>query len=196
MPIPNKGWVLHVVRQAQQKRAGQSYQRTVSRYQVYRDGVAAPGLSGWFAERQGPGDNKESGDTHDRRIEAKTYRLATHKGGRTDKNGVTLYITHGYSTDPSNRANLRPSIKLLDTGSRGGVLFHPGSGWLWSIGCFNPGADLSAADGNLAWLDSRKRVIALIDDMKAYLGARFPASNNVRIPDAWMVIEGEPPAVP
>jgi hypothetical protein len=150
-----------------------------------------------MGERQGPGDNAASGTTNKRRIEAGTYELHTHKGSKVAGTPPrTVFVTHGYSGDPANRANLRPSVKLLPTNKRGGILFHPASGWLWSEGCLNVGADLSTPAMNFAWKDSRSRVIALIDDMKKYLGARFPTGDNVRIPDAMIVIEGEPAAAP
>jgi hypothetical protein len=39
---------------------------------------------------------------------------------------------------------------------------------------------------------SRKRVIALIEDMKRFLGTDFPGRNGKRIPKAFVVIDGEP----
>ncbi len=196
MPVPQNGWVLHLRRIEQQKRNGLSYQRTVGRYKVFHDGMEVSGLSGWFAERNGPGDNTLSGNQHDRRIREGRYRLSTHKGGMVAGNPPkSVYVTHGYSTVPNHKTNLRPSFRLLDTGQRAGILAHPGSGWLWSVGCFNPAADLSTASSNIGWLDSRSRMIALIDDMRAYLGAQFPSQNNVEIPRALMVIEGEPSSV-
>ena len=35
-------------------------------------------------------------------------------------------------------------------------------------------------------------VIAIIDDLKSYLGDQFPKSNNVDIPNAFAIVEGEP----
>jgi hypothetical protein len=43
--------------------------------------------------------------------------------------------------------------------------------------------------------DSQQRTVALIEAMKEKLGSNFPSSNNVRIPNAWIVIAGEPPAI-
>jgi cell division protein FtsW (lipid II flippase) len=42
------------------------------------------------------------------------------------------------------------------------------------------------------FVDSRTRVIAIIDDMKTFLGASFPKKNGRPIPNAFLVIDGEP----
>jgi hypothetical protein len=41
-------------------------------------------------------------------------------------------------------------------------------------------------------VDSRKRVIAIINDMKTFLGSSFPNSNGKSIPKASLTIDGEP----
>jgi len=48
---------------------------------------------------------------------------------------------------------------------------------------------LATATDDINFVDSRKRVIAIIDDMKAFLGASFPGSNGVKIPNATIVIK-------
>jgi hypothetical protein len=39
---------------------------------------------------------------------------------------------------------------------------------------------------------SRKRVLAIINDLKAFAGDSFPTKNGKRIPKAFVVIDGEP----
>jgi len=187
MPISGSGWEILIKRKSQHKRANKTYARTVSTYQVFHDGQPVNGLSGMIAERQGKGDNGPKGVSEHRRIEAGTYEIATHDGASNDK-----YKTIGYSKDSSLAALPRPCFRFLDTGSRSGILLHPGSGYLYSIGCFNPGTTLNSADDNLQWGDSRTRVIALLDDMKSFLGSAFPKGNNQKIPRAKAVVEGEP----
>jgi hypothetical protein len=41
-------------------------------------------------------------------------------------------------------------------------------------------------------LDSRKRVIAIINDVKTFLGNSFPNSNGQSIPKASLTIDGGP----
>lgn len=187
LPISGNGWEILITRKKQHKRANKSYARTVGDYQVFHNGTKVAALSGMLAERQGPGDNTQSGVTNHRRIAAGTYELSTHDGASNNK-----YKTIGYSTDPGLAALPRPCFRFLGTGARSGILLHPGAGYLYSIGCFNPGTTLDSADDNLKWGDSRTRVIALLDDMKQFLGNQFPTSNNQKIPNAHAVVEGEP----
>ena len=187
MPITGSGWELLIERTRQHKRASQSYARTVGTYQVFHNGDPVAGLSGMLAERQGPGDNSQTGVDEHRRIAAGTYELSTHDGSSNDR-----YKTIGYSQETSLSALPRPCFRFLGTGSRTGILLHPGAGYLYSIGCFNPGTTLNAAGDNLQWGDSRRRVIALLDDMKLFLGNQFPTANNRRIPNARAIVEGEP----
>jgi hypothetical protein len=185
-------WELRIKRLRQEKRKKQAFARTISAYQVFHDNEPVAGLSGFFVERQGPGDNKKSGDTHDRRIEAKTYPLSTHSGAKDKKTGIVKYKTIGYAKTDGIGDLPRASIRFLDTGAREGILIHSGNGYIWSVGCFNPGKDLKNADSNLKFAESREMVIALIDDMKKFLGDKFPTANNKPIPGAVAIIEGEP----
>ena len=71
-------------------------------------------------------------------------------------------------------------------------MIHPGRGFLSSVGCINPAKSLGSKDTDIDFQDSRSRTIALIDDLKAFLGAKFPSKNGKPIPNAFVVIEGEP----
>jgi hypothetical protein len=66
--------------------------------------------------------------------------------------------------------------------------------FLSSIGCINPCASLPNANEIIEYEGSRERVIAIIEDLKAFLGADFPKKNGKKIPRAFVVIDGEPAA--
>jgi hypothetical protein len=62
-----------------------------------------------------------------------------------------------------------------------------------SIGCINlTGRALQRGVDDIEFFDSRQRVVGLIQSMKAHLGNQFPSSNNVRIPNAALILRGEP----
>ncbi len=189
--VVQPGFVIRLQRTHCERGRGQSYDRTVSQYQVYFNGQPLPELSGVAYERQGPGDNNPTGVQAHRRIKADTYALATHKGTSTNDAGVTLYQTLGFTDSTVPFAAPRPSVRLLNTGARSGILFHPGSNYLSSIGCINLSRALDPL-GAIEWRDSRKHVIDIIGTMKARLEERFPAHNNQAIPNAFMIIQGEP----
>jgi hypothetical protein len=182
MPRSNVGWELHIIRKSTQKRVPDGKVRTIGTYQVYHDGVAVPGLSGVTAESRGPGDNSVA--QNGRRVEAKTYPLWTQDG--------TKYDTIGYVQNESTSAKPKPGIELKKTGARSEILIHPGIGFLASIGCINLATNLPHAGEPISYKGSRRRVIALIEDMKAFLGAGFPTMNSKPIPNANVVIDGEP----
>ena len=183
MPITGSGWELHIQRQATQRRASDGKVRTVGVYQVYHDGQAVAGLSGTTAESRGPGDNSMA--ENGKRVEAGRYPLWTQDG--------TKYDTIGYVQNESVSAKPKPGIELMETNKRKEILIHPGvNGFLSSIGCINLCTRLPDASEIINYPGSRKRVIALIDDMAQYLGARFPSQNSRRIPDTCVVIDGEP----
>ena len=69
------------------------------------------------------------------------------------------------------------------------------NGFLSSIGCINLCTRLPNAAEIIDYPGSRRRVIAIIEDMKAWLGKRVPIGNGRRIPDAWAVIDGEPQVI-
>ena len=183
MTISGQGWELHIVRQSVQERShGKQRQRTIGTYQVFHNGEAVPELSGVTAESPGPGDNSKA--ENGKRVEAGTYPLWTQDG--------TKYDTIGYNQSESPDAKPKPGIELKDTGARTEILIHPGQGFLASVGCINLATDLPKAAEPISYAGSRRRVIALIEDMKDFLGGSFPTQNSKKIPNATVVIEGEP----
>ena len=144
------------------------------------DGVATP-LSGTTAESRGPSQNaKPATKGNPSRIVAKKYPLAT--------SGGPEYMTHGYRQDLSI-AKPMPGIELLDTGNRTAILVHPGkNAFLSSIGCINLCTRLPDADELISYAGSRRRVIALIEDMKTFLG-NVPPSGDKPIPGASITID-------
>ncbi|MGJ7514707.1 hypothetical protein ACSFE6_10270 [Pseudomonas baetica] len=184
MPITGTGWEMHIIRQSEQRRSSDGKRRTVGTYQVFHDGQkqTGPGLSGMVAETRGPGDNSMPGNN--RRVEVGRYPLATQDGVK--------YVTFGYKDSNSVSAKPRPGIELKETESRSEILIHPGIGFLSSIGCINPCTSLPDADEMIDFAPSRRRVIAIIEDLKGFLGTDFPSKNGKKIPKAFVVIEGEP----
>ncbi|WP_206542710.1 hypothetical protein, partial [Sphingomonas endophytica] len=77
----------------------------------------------------------------------------------------------------------RPGIELIGTGKRTEILIHPAVGFLSSEGCIHPCNNLPNASSKIDFIDSRKRVIDLIEDLKKYCGAKFPKLDGHRIPD-------------
>ena len=144
--------------------------RTVGDYSAFFRGQKVPGLEGMVFEAHGPGDNTATGTAHHRRLEARIYPLGTHSSAGL----FPKYATHGYTGSTIAGAQARPSIRLDNTGYRAGVLFHPGMGFLWSIGCLNFSKPLSGPDKDIDYTDSRARVIAVIEDMKARTRRRIP----------------------
>ena len=184
MPIEKTGWEFHIVRSSEQRRATDGKRRTVGTYQVFHDGVkqTGAGLSGTVAETRGPGANRPA--PNNRRIEPGRYRLFTQNGRK--------YVTLNFSTSESKTAKPKPGLELKNTGMRSEILIHPGQGFLASVGCINPCTKLPRATELIDYLPSRKRVIAIINDLKAFAGASFPGTNGKRIPNAFVVVDGEP----
>ena len=180
MPIQKTGWELLITRLREDSRNGK--RRTVGRYQVYHEGTPVDGLSGMCAETRGRGDNSKSGNN--RRIEAGGYPLRTQDGAK--------YVTIGYKESTSATVTPRPGLDVGNTDHRIGILIHPGRGFLSSVGCINPAKSLEGPKADIDFVDSRKRMIALINDMKLFLGDAFPKSNGRPIPRASLVIDGEP----
>ncbi|HEX8164638.1 MAG TPA: hypothetical protein VF601_02495 [Beijerinckiaceae bacterium] len=183
-------WELRISRIRQEKRRDKPFPRTISRYQVFHDNEAVDHLSGFFVERQGPGDNSRTGTNEHRRIEAGRYPISTHES--PIRHGVIKYKAIGYTNSNRVGATPRVCIGLDDTGHRRGILIHPGQGYIWSVGCLNPGKVLNSPADNLKYAEGREMVIALIEDLAAYLGDAFPRRNNRRIPYASVIITGEP----
>ena len=178
MPIAGSGWEILISRLEVQRRGDR--RRTIGTYQVFHDGGPVAALSGVTAESPGPGSN----EIKKRRIEPGRYALATQDGGK--------YCTIGYTLNANHTALRRPGIELLGTAPRSEILIHPGIGFLASVGCINLATRLPNADEPISFAGSRRRVIALIDDLAAFLGASFPTRNGRPIPRAHAVIEGEP----
>jgi hypothetical protein len=184
LPIQGTGWEFHIVRQSEQRRPSGKI-RTVGKYAVFHDGVkqTGTGLSGTVAETRGPGANAPAGNN--RRVEAGTYTLWTQDG--------TKYATHGYSASESpTTTGRKPALELKNTGQRSEILIHPGQSFLASVGCINPCTSLPNASELIDYAPSRRRVIAIIENLKGYLGASFPSTNGKKIPRASVVVDGEP----
>ncbi|MEM8813089.1 MAG: hypothetical protein AAGF59_10765 [Pseudomonadota bacterium] len=156
----------------------------MGRYQIYHDGDAARGrdMRGMFAETRGPGDN--SRENNKRRIEEGRYSLRT-QGGRN-------YVTHNYNPSGSTSALPRPGIELRGCAPRTEILIHPGRGFLSSVGCINLCTNLPHAAEPITFKSSRRRVISMLDDLAKFLGNAFPSQNEKPVPNAHVVIDGEP----
>ena len=177
-------WELHVKRLGLQQRPGQRV-RTYGAYQVIVDGAPDANLSGHICECSGPGDNTAHGSANHLRIRQGRYALSTQFGEH--------YRTAGFSDDATHP----PAFLVLGTGDRSAILVHPGHPptlYLSSIGCFNPTQPLKAED-NMSFADSRARVIALLDSLKAHDPDAFAddkIGRNTAIAEAFIVVEGEP----
>ena len=175
MPITGKGWEILIERVKEEKRG--NLVRTRGTYQVFHDGVAAAGLGGSCVETRGPGDNSE--EDNGRRIEQGRYPLGTHLGPRF----ATINFAQG---------NRRPCLGLNETDKRTDILIHPAGGFKSTVGCINLSRPLANASSDIDAGDSRTRVIAVIDDLKNFLGTDFPKKNNQPIAKAFAVVDGEP----
>ena len=184
MPIKKEGWEFHIIRHSEQKRPSDGKRRTVGTYQVFHNGVkqTGEGLFGTVAEARGPGANRPAGNGN--RIEEGRYPLFTQHGSK--------YVTIGFAASESTTAKPKPGLELKETNERAEILIHPGQGFLASIGCINPCKILPNASEMIDYVPSRKRVIAIIEDLKAFLGPNFPTSNGRKIPNAFVVVDGEP----
>jgi len=180
MPITGQGWEILIERKTVQKRSSDGKIRTVGRYQIFNDGNPVANLSGTTAESRGPGDNSVKGV----RIAEGSYPLAAQDGSK--------YATIGFNPSSNQTALRRPGVELLKTGSRSEILIHPGIGFLASIGCINLCKILPDASEPISFAGSRSRVIAMIDNMRDFLGADFPTHDGRPIKRAFAVIEGEP----
>lgn len=184
MPITGQGWELRVERLGMHRHGDLA--RTYGRYAVSVDGVVQPDLTGFMVEAIGPGDN--SAPDNGRRIEAERYDLTTH---------FRAFVSAGYSTSTSIVADPpMPAIRLLDTGKRTGILIHPvyppaAKLYLASVGCLNPTGPLDE-DASVDFWDSRHRVIALLDSLRAFQPVAFAETVATPIAGAAIVIAGEP----
>lgn len=181
------GYVICIERRKVQGRVGKSFKRTVSEYQAFFDRKPIPEIHGNAVERQGPGDNSNSGVSNHARLKPGTYPLFTHAGASAK------YRTFGFANPGGLQSRPWPSVRVGNTGARSGILIHCAAGYLMSIGCINlTGRELRIGKDDIEYFDSRSRVIALIRSMKSHLGSQFPSSNNVQIANAKLVIRGEP----
>jgi hypothetical protein len=186
-PPEMDGYVICIERRVIQGRAGKAFKRTIGEYQAFFNKQPIPGIHGNAVERQGPGDNTGTGVAEHTRLAAGAYPLFTHAGG------ANKYRTFGFANPGGLQVRPWPSIRVGNTNARSGVLIHCAAGFLMSIGCINlTGRDLRIGRDDIEFFDSRSRVIALIQSMKAKLGNDFPSSNNIKIPNATLVIRGDP----
>jgi len=188
-------WEIRIERRSVQKHGDE--ERTVGTYQVYHDGQKATGtikvdgfdvpLSGTTAESRGPSQNdKRADEGHPTRIVARSYPMQT--------SGGPAYLTHGYRQDETMVAPM-PGLELKDTGRRTDILIHPGKEeFRSSVGCINLCTHLNTPGEIINYRGSRRRVIALIEDLKAVLGA-LPGADQP-IPNASVVIGEEALAKP
>ena len=177
------GFIMFISRTHTEQRPGMAFARTVGSYHVTFGGQRIPDLEGTTVERQGPGDNSATGVQTHQRIEAGIYPLFTCGG--------TRYVTLGYATDPNQASRPWPAICIGETGSRSGLLIQPAAGYLMSIGTINLSTPLDGPSANITFPESRQKVVALIEAMKAKLGTSLPTASNVRIPNAWLFISEE-----
>lgn len=189
-------WEIHITRKSQQNNGRRT--RTVGSYQVFHDGAPVTSLKiggldvplfGTTAEARGPSSNAPSAKDR-QRIAAGRYPLRTTDGPD--------YMTYRYR-DSDEVGEPMPGIELAETGSRTDILIHPGKNdFLSAIGCVNLCRSLPDAAERIDFPGSRRRVIALIEDMKRVLGAGFPGRNGRPIPNAFAVIRDQvasgPPA--
>jgi hypothetical protein len=186
-PPEMDGYVICIERRDIQGRTGKTFKRTVGEYQAFFNRQPIADMHGNAVERQGPGDNTNTGVVQHRRLEAGTYPLFTHAGA------ANKYRTLGFANPGGLQVRPWPSIRIGNTNARSGVLIHCAAGYLMSIGCINlTGRDLRIGRDDIEFFDSRSRVIELIKSMKSHLGSDFPSSNNTKIANAALVIRGEP----
>ena len=185
MTVPNKGFVIHLVRlrNEQRKISSRTYYRTVGEYRCYYNGALLNDeeLQGASAEPRGPGDNSATGKNRGRRIEAGTYPLGTH-GFPGSKYHTFKYNKHKKPF---------PGIYVHDTNVRIAILIHRGVGFKASVGCINLTKSLVGPHDDVGANNSFKHVDALIKYMAENL-PDFPKTPGKRIPNARLIVEGEP----
>ncbi len=180
--MSGREWELNIERLGQQVTGART--RTYGRYQVYHSGRARPDLSGFMCEAPGPGDNANEGNG--RRVEAGRYPVWTQFG---------CFRSIGYAEDVSALGvQVMPGFRLEGTGRRTDILVHPAHPpdlYLSSVGCLNPTAALGPLEP-MSFEDSRARVIALIEDLRAYAPEAFRHATMTPVIGAWVVVDGEP----
>ena len=187
-------WEIRITRKSEQNNGSRT--RTVGSYQVFHDGVPATSLrigeidvplSGTTAEAIGPSSNAPSAKDR-QRIATGRYPLRTTDGPD--------YMTYRFR-DSNEVGEPMPGIELAGTGARTDILIHPGkNAFLSSVGCVNLCKELPHAGEQIDFPGSRRRVIALIEDMKRVLGDGFPSDNGRAIPNAFAVLEDAIASIP
>lgn len=181
--ITGHGWEFFIQRQSVQTRGDRT--RTVGSYRIFHNGQPqdGPAMAGATAESHGPGKNHPENNGH--RIEAGRYPLWTQGGGD--------YVTIGYVISSNPNKTPKPGLELKNTGARTEILLHPGHDFLASVGCINACTSLPNAQEDIDFEPSRDRIITIINNLKAFVGeATFPKHNGHPIPNAFIVIDGEP----
>ena len=171
------GWVLHVKRLRQERRAGEGFDRTVGAYTVFHDRTQTA-IVGNTVERQGPGNNGLAGKASHTCIKSGTYPLTMHASAK--------YATRHFEVDGRHP---RPALAVGDTDQRVGILIHPADGYGSTIGCINLAGHLVDADSNIVLPDSIARVMAVIADLGNFGPGGLPAGSDVVIPSAHLLIE-------
>jgi len=183
MGIDGNGWELRVERLGIQRH--HELARTYGRYSVHIDGMPQ-GLEGLMCEAIGPGDNSKQ--DNGKRIAASAYPLSTQFG---------TYVSIGFSKNLKMPGDPKmPGVLLTGTDKRKGILIHPAHPpheklYLSAIGCLNPTGTLRSNDYMDFW-DSRSRVLAIIASLRAFAPAAFDQRRRTAIPNANVVIRGEP----
>jgi hypothetical protein len=190
MPITGMGWELQVQRLGIHKSGSAARTRTYGTYQAFLNGQPIAGLSGNVCECPGPGENDTPGSQENRkRIKAGRYPLWTQFG--------PTYWTMGYKTSVDPPAQIPMPGLLLDeqaTRIRTGILIHPGHPdtlYISSVGCLNLTKPLQATE-DMDFVDSRSRVIAVIDSLQSFAPTAFQQGHSKPIPNAAIIVEGEP----
>ncbi len=173
------GFILIVLRETVELRG--SKRRTVGRYFALYKGERIPGIEGYTYESPGPSNDRPGSG---KRIRSGVYPLATTSGMR--------YDTFEFGGDNKFGGKKRPGILIADTRERVAILIHPGKGFLSAIGTINLSGKLKGPEDDIVFDDSLARVTQLIKAMKEKLGSDFPKEGFQKIPEAWLVLAGEP----
>ena len=126
------------------------------------------------------------GKREHRRVEAGKYPARTHK--------TSDYQTSDYTGRPGTRRSPRLGLAARRhqwapaTESSSTRPVATGS----TIGCVNLGPEITGPNSRLTMRDSLKRVVAVIDDLKAFAGPRFPGPDSEAIPNAFVLIVDPP----
>ena len=186
IPVPDRdGYVICVSRRRHDSVPGK--RRTVGVYQAFFNKVPIADIRGVTVEPHGPSDNGPNGVQDHRRIAAGVYPLFSHERPNMK------YRTLNYAAAGDIKQRPWPSVRVENTGSRGGILIHCGGGFMMTIGCINFAAELLNPNSGIDFADSRRRVIAMIDSMKTRLGSDFPGANNRRIENACLIVSDDVP---